>query len=231
MENQERRPAVIRPGSAPWFPHPDDADPDGLVAIGGDLDEERLLLAYDLGLFPWYDSGIPPLWWSPDPRCVLDLETLHVSSSMRRELRRGRYRVSWNRAFGDVMQGCSERAVGTWILPETVEAYTRLHEHGHAHSIEVWHDASLVGGLYGVQRGGLFAAESMFHRETNASKVALIAAVRSLFRTGIMLFDVQLPTAHLRSLGAYCIPRSEYLARLRVARTRVVRLARLALTL
>lgn len=128
------------------------------------------------------------------------------------------FRLSWNQAFRDVMLSCADRNGGTWILPDVLDAYCRLHQEGHAHSIEVWRGADLVGGLYGVQRGGLFAAESMFHRETNASKVALITCVSRLFAAGIRLFDVQFSTAHLVSMGVREIPRKEYLARLRIAR-------------
>ena len=148
----------------------------------------------------------------------MDDDRLHISRSMARELRSGRFRVTCDRAFTEVMRACgSDRSEGTWILPEMIEAYARLHELGHAHSFEVWAGTELVGGLYGVQRGALFAAESMFHRATNASKVALISSVRALFRIGIRLFDVQFLTSHLASLGAYEIPRAEYLARVEMA--------------
>ena len=201
------------------FPDPRDSDEEGLVAVGGDLSVERLLLAYERGIFPWYNEGLPPLWWSPDPRTVIDADQLHVSRSMRRRLRqvvRGEQglALSFNQAFKRVMQECgNERSEGTWILPDMLDAYTRLHELGHAHSFEVWRGHELVGGLYGVQRGALFAAESMFHRETDASKVALIASVRALFAAGIQTFDVQFLTSHLSSLGAREIPRRQYLER------------------
>jgi leucyl/phenylalanyl-tRNA--protein transferase len=191
------------------------ADARGLLAAGGALEPEWLLAAYERGIFPWYDEDMPPLWWSPDPRAVLDPESLRVSRSMRRFCRNTQFKLSFNRAFREVMQACGDtREDGTWILPEMLAAYVRLHELGHAHSIEVWSDDRLVGGLYGVQRGALFAAESMFHRETNASKLALIAAIQALFSRGIALFDVQFLTPHLASLGTYTIRRSEYLARL-----------------
>lgn len=191
------------------------ADARGLVAAGGALAPEWLLTAYERGIFPWYDEDMPPLWWSPDPRAVLDPESLCISRSMRRFCRNTRLSLSFNRAFREVMLACGDaRDDGTWILPEMLEAYVRLHELGHAHSVEVWNGTELVGGLYGVQRGALFAAESMFHRETNASKLALISAVQSLFSRGIALFDVQFLTPHLASLGTYTIRRSEYLTRL-----------------
>jgi len=200
------------------FPDPESADAEGLLAVGGDLSPERLLLAYEQGIFPWYAEGLPPMWWSPDPRAVIDPTTLHVSKSLARELRRGRFEVTANRAFERVMRECgSERDGGTWILPEMIRAYGRLHELGHAASFEVWLGERLVGGLYGVLHGGLFAAESMFHRETNASKVALVAAVRSLFAAGVTLFDVQFTTPHLASLGVYDVPRSVYRERAKSA--------------
>jgi leucyl/phenylalanyl-tRNA--protein transferase len=207
------------------FPDPESSDAEGLLAVGGDLTAERLLLAYECGIFPWYAEGLPPMWWSPDPRAVLDDRALHVSKSLARELRQGRFRVTVNRAFERVMRECgSQRDGGTWILPEMIRAYVRLHEQGHAVSFEVWRDEELAGGLYGVQRGALFAAESMFHRETNGSKVALVAAVRSLFAAGIELFDVQFLTPHLASMGVYEISRAAYLARVRAATARNVAL-------
>jgi len=221
-------PVVLAPGKALAFPDPQSADDDGLVAIGGDLSARRLLLAYESGIFPWYGPGLPPLWWSPDPRAVLDADQLHVSRSLRRGLRRGGFELSWNRAFAAVMRACGdERDTGTWILPEMIQAYAGLHRMGRAHSLEVWTDGELAGGLYGVQCGGLFAAESMFHRRTDASKVALVAAVHSLFARGIELFDVQFLTPHLASLGACEISRSRYLARLHRASPKTVDLGTL----
>ena len=214
MRRRGRRPVLLLPGGPIAFPDPEQADDEGLLAIGGDLSSERLLFAYEHGIFPWYDEGVPPLWWSPNPRAILDPEGLHVSRSLRRVLRSGRFTVSWNRDFEGVMRCCGDRPGGTWILPEMIEAYVRLHRTGHAHSIEVWEGRTLAGGLYGIQRGALFAAESMFHRSTDASKVALVYAVRSLFLAGTRLFDVQLLTSHLASMGAIEVPRSEYLGRL-----------------
>ena len=204
----------LRPRAPLWFPPADSADEDGLVAVGGDLSPERLLLAYDSGIFPWYDQGLPPLWWSPDPRTVVDAAHLHVSKSLARTLRRGRFALTFDRAFAEVVRGCAEgRRGGTWIIPAMRTAYERLHRLGHAHSVEAWDGDALVGGLYGVHRGGLFAAESMFHRATDASKVALVAAVRSMFRAGIEVFDVQMTTPHLAGLGAEEWPRARYLRR------------------
>ena len=219
------RPVLLAPGAPLGFPDPEESDAEGLLAVGGDLTPERLLVAYGNGIFPWYAEGLPPMWWSPDPRAVVDPSSLHVSKSLARELRNARFTVTFDRAFKDVMLECGrEREGGTWILPEMVDAYLRLHELGHARSFEVWFGARLVGGLYGVQRGALFAAESMFHRETNASKVALVAAVRTLFGAGIELFDVQFTTPHLASMGVYDLPRPAYLARVRAAADRSVAL-------
>jgi leucyl/phenylalanyl-tRNA--protein transferase len=208
---------MLLPKSPLSFPDPNDADDEGLLAIGGDLSVPRLLFAYECGIFPWYDEGVPPLWWSPNPRTVIERGGVHVSRSLRRLLRRGDFTVTWNRSFDRVMRECGKREAGTWILPEMIDAYVALHELGHAHSLEVWAGGELVGGLYGVQRGALFAAESMFHRATDASKVALVYATQSLFAAGIELFDVQLTTSHLVSMGAVEIPRGEYLERVRAA--------------
>lgn len=209
-----RPPQILLPGRAPAFPDPNACDARGLVAAGGELSPDWLLSAYAHGIFPWYDEGLPILWWSPDPRTLIDPSSLHVSRSMRRFIRTTSFSLSFNRCFTRVMaEAARERDGGTWILPEMVDAYTRLHALGHAHSVEVWDRGELVGGLYGVQCGALFAAESMFHRATNASKLALIASVESLFDAGIRLFDVQFTTPHLSSLGAFEIPRREYLKR------------------
>lgn len=211
---RRRRPALLLPGGPLGFPHPSTADDDGLLAVGGDLSLPRLLLAYRQGIFPWYDVGLPPLWWSPDPRAIVDPHSLHVSRSLARTLRRAPFTVTLNRDFEAVMRACGERDEGTWIIDDMLTAYAALHRAGHAHSVEVWQGGQLVGGLYGVSVGGLFAAESMFHRVTDASKVALVAAVRGLFAAGVELFDVQFLTPHLGSMGAWELPRDEYLARL-----------------
>ena len=219
---------LLAPNAPPVFPDPRRGDDEGLVAIGGDLSIERLRAAYSNGIFPWYNEGFPMLWWSPNPRAVLPAEDLHVSRSLGRRLRQRDYAVTWNLAFADVIAACgSERKGGTWIVSEMRAAYQQLHHKGHAHSLEVWQGNRLVGGLYGVQCGSLFAAESMFHRVTDASKIAVVAASRSLRRAGVELFDVQFATPHLRSLGVKEISRNDYLDRVALARTRVVDLARL----
>lgn len=212
-----RRPVLILPGGPIAFPNADDADDEGLVAIGGDLSPARLLAAYEQGIFPWYDEGVPPLWWSPNPRAIIEPGGVHVSRSLRRVLKKGVFRVTFDQAFERVMRECGRRDVGTWIIPDMIDAYVELHVRGHAHSFEVWADSELAGGLYGVHRGALFAAESMFHRKTDASKVALACAATSLFVAGIEVFDVQLLTSHLASMGAIEIPRADYLARVRRA--------------
>jgi len=209
-----RRLTFLGPGSPLSFPDPNDSDDEGLLAVGGDLSPARLLFAYESGVFPWYSAGVPPLWWSPNPRALMDRERLHVSRSLRRVLRQQRFEVTFDKAFAEVIAACAaNREGGTWILPEMMLAYTQLHQLGHAHSFEVWHGGQLAGGLYGVRRGALFAAESMFHVVSNASKVALAVSIDTLFRAGIRVFDVQFVTEHLASLGAYEVARGEYLSR------------------
>jgi leucyl/phenylalanyl-tRNA---protein transferase len=218
-----RRLTFLGPGSPLSFPDPNEADDEGLLAVGGDLSPARLLFAYEQGIFPWYSAGVPPLWWSPSPRALMTRERLHVSRSLRKVLRSGRFEVTFDRAFPDVIAACaSNREGGTWILPEMLQAYVQLHQLGHAHSFEVWQDGELTGGLYGVRRGALFAAESMFHIATNASKVALAVAIDTLFRAGTQVFDVQFVTEHLATLGAYQVSRSDYLAEIAGATSRVV---------
>jgi leucyl/phenylalanyl-tRNA--protein transferase len=190
------------------WPDPTQADSDeGLVAVGGDLTAERLISAYAQGIFPWFEH-----------RAILRGEDLHVSRSLRRQMRKGDFALRIDTNFAFVIDGCAERSEGTWITQDMRAAYVHLHELGQAHSFEVWAGELLVGGLYGVQLGGLFAAESMFHRATNASKIAVVAAVSSLFAAGFRLFDVQFQTPHLASLGVTVLPRRDYLAALDGAR-------------
>ncbi|MEQ2009640.1 MAG: leucyl/phenylalanyl-tRNA--protein transferase [Limisphaerales bacterium] len=203
-----------------WFPDPRDAvkrgPHSGLVAVGGDLSVPRLLLAYRSGLFPW--TADPATWWSPDPRGIIELERFHVSRSLSRTLRKGGFEVTFDRAFREVITACAKtRRPGGWITPEFVEAYTELHEAGHAHSVECWEAGKLVGGVYGVAVGGLFAGESMFHRADDASKVALFHLVARLRERGFTLFDTQMVTPVTRSLGATEISRAAYLRRLAAA--------------
>ena len=208
-----RRPARVG-RSRFQFPDPREADADGLLATGGDLEPSTLLAAYRQGVFPWPVDGIDLVWWSPDPRAVLPPHGLHVSRSLARTLRRGRFRVTIDAAFDDVMAGCAERRGeddDTWITPGICKAYAQLHRLGWAHSVEVWEHGALAGGLYGVSVGALFAAESMFHRATDASKVALVALAQHARAVGVQLVDVQMPTPHLTSMGAVTITREKYL--------------------
>ena len=194
------------------------ADESGLVAVGGDLRPEWLLRAYCNGIFPWYALGDPVLWWSPDPRAIFDLDHFHVARRLQRTIRSGRFHVTVNQAFARVIRGCADRPEEeTWITPEMIAAYEELHRLGHAHSVEAWAGEELGGGLYGVAVGGLFAAESMFTRCRDASKVALTFLVERLRERGFRLLDTQMLTGHTASLGAIEIPREEYLRRLRAA--------------
>lgn len=199
------------------FLDPELADDMGLVGIGGDLEPRRLLQAYRQGIFPWYDDEYPVCWWSPDPRAIFELDGFHVSRRLRRTIRSGKFTVTVNESFGDVIRACADRPEGTWIVPDMIVAYETLHDLGHAHSVEVWCQGQLAGGLYGVAVGGLFAGESMFRRQSDASKVALAFTVDRLRRRGFQLFDIQMLTDHTAGLGAIEVPRSAYLGRLRSA--------------
>lgn len=204
------------------FPSPEHAlhDPNGLLAIGGDLRPARLLAAYQRGIFPWFSPGSPVLWWSPDPRAVLDPRQLHISRSMRRFHRHSPFRVTINQAFAEVIKNCALfREEGTWITDDIITAYTTLHELGHAHSVEVWMNDSLAGGMYGVAQGGLFCAESMFSRQTNASKTALLVFCQHFLHYGGQLIDCQILNEHTASLGVSEISRRDYLRQLTTLRT------------
>jgi len=204
-----------------FFPSPSEATPDGLVAVGGDLSPLRLLDAYRHGIFPWpVDEEERMLWWSPDPRAILPLDGFHVSSRLRRTLRSGKFKITSDQAFAQVIASCASgpgREGGTWLTDDMITAYTQLHELGHAHSIEVWHDKKLAGGTYGIAIGGLFAAESMFFRVRDGSKVALANLVAHLNAQGFQLLDVQQWTPHTGRLGVVEISRDEYLLRLAAA--------------
>ncbi len=205
-------------GPALAFPPPDGADPSGLVAVGGDLRPERLLLAYAMGIFPWYGPGQTILWHSPDPRMVLDLDALRVNRSLRKAVARGTYRITFDEAFDRVVVQCAERErpqqSGTWITDEMVDAYIALHHLGFAHSVEAWQGDALVGGLYGVSLGRAFFGESMFSVASNASKVALVALVERLRTRAFHFVDCQVHTELFETLGAVEIPRARFLARL-----------------
>jgi leucyl/phenylalanyl-tRNA--protein transferase len=214
-----RRLHILRTDAGVEFPPVETASPEGLLAVGGDLRPERLLAAYRRGIFPWYSEGQPILWWSPDPRAVLLPERLKISRSLRKTLRAGKFRVTLDARFRDVMLACAAPRPqhpygGTWITPDMIEAYTRLHALGFAHSVEAWQEDELVGGLYGVALGGAFFGESMFARASDASKVAFVHLVHQLVRWGFTLIDCQQYTEHLARFGAREIPRPEFLSRL-----------------
>ncbi len=204
-----------------FFPSADQADDNGLLAVGGDLSPERLMLAYRNGIFPWFDDDDPILWWSPDPRMVLFPASFAVSKSMRNVLNRGLFEVTFNEDFRNVITHCRKAPrkgqTGTWITREIVEAYCALHEKGYAKSGEVWQNGQLVGGLYGIDLGHVFCGESMFSAVSNASKVAFVALVDYLKTNHYKLLDCQLHNDHLASLGCREIPRSDFLQILKSA--------------
>ncbi|PWG62407.1 leucyl/phenylalanyl-tRNA--protein transferase [Sediminicurvatus halobius] len=204
------------------FPPADHAlrEPNGLLAIGGPLSRRRLEGAYRAGVFPWFAEDQPVLWWSPDPRAVLYPDELRVSRSLRKRLRRGDYRVTLDTAFETVIDACAAPradASGTWITPGMRRAYVAMHDDGLAHSVEVWQDGALIGGLYGVALGSAFFGESMFSRAPDGSKIALAWLCAQLCAWGFTIIDCQLPTPHLERLGAVTVPRSRFLAELRSA--------------
>ena len=207
-----------RPPSTPFFPPVETAlrEPNGLLAMGGDLSVERLLEAYRHGIFPWFNPGEPILWWSPDPRMVLVPGEVRVTRSLAKRMRNAGFELRVDTAFADVMRACAaprEGESGTWISPLMVAAYTRLFDAGYAHSVETWHDDVLVGGLYGVAIGRMFYGESMFSREPDASKIALVRLARQLQQWEFGLIDCQMETAHLASLGARTMARAAFAAR------------------
>lgn len=190
-------------------------DPDGLLAVGGDLSPDRLINAYSRGIFPWYNVGQPILWWSPDPRAVLFPRELHVSRSLRRSLKRSRFTFTVNEDFEGVMRACAvtprRDPAGTWITAEMISAYSTLHGTGHAQSVETWLEGELVGGIYGITLGKVFFGESMFSRVTDASKAALVLLVREMLARDYRLLDCQVASSHLRTLGSRDLPRPEFL--------------------
>ena len=201
------------------FPDPESASPEGILAFGGDLRPERLLLAYRSGIFPWYNEGEPIIWYCPNQRMVLFPKELKISKSMGRMMRRNEFTITWNKAFEKVIRCCQKSPrkdqYGTWITYDMMQAYIKLHKMGQAKSVEVWRDQELVGGLYGVDLGSVFCGESMFSRESNTSKLAFIHLVQTLEKENYKLIDCQVYNEHLESLGAREIPRKEFLAYLK----------------
>ena len=195
------------------FPHPSLADEDGLLAVGGDLSIERLLLAYENGIFPWYNEDSPILWYAPLERFVLSPAKIRISKSLQQVLRSNKFQVTIDKDFSSVIKNCAvisrKDQDGTWIVSDMQEAYNRLHKAGYAHSVEVWQGEELVGGLYGVQIGKVFCGESMFSKVSNASKIALVHLAKNF---GLSLIDCQIPSDHLRKMGAELIPQEEYLS-------------------
>lgn len=203
----------------PIFPDPEDADPDGLLAVGGDLSPQRLLTAYSNGIFPWYAEDSPILWWSTNPRLVIVPDEFHVPRSLRRTLNKGAFSFTMDTQFEAVIRACAccprPEQDGTWIVDEMVDAYIALHEVGYAHSVETWQDGELVGGLYGVSLGSVFFGESMFYRVPDASKAAFVVFVEQVKQWGFSLIDCQQTTDHLLRFGARELQRFRFLAMLR----------------
>ncbi len=200
-----------------WFPNPKDASEEGLLAVGGDISEERLLLAYRSGIFPWYEEGQPIMWWSPEPRMVLYPSNFKVSKSLQKTIKSNRFRITYNTRFSEIIKNCSkikrDGQGGTWITQEMQEAYIQLHEKGHAMSVEVWLEDELVGGLYGIDlpKQKVFCGESMFSKISDTSKVGFYYLVEKLKEKNYKLIDCQMYTQHLESLGATEITRKEFL--------------------
>ena len=205
----------------PVFPHPSLADPDGLLAIGGDLTVTRLYNAYSRGIFPWYGHGSPILWWCPEPRLILYPDQLHIPKSLRRIINSCKFRITSDRVFERIIENCARTprpgGAGTWLVPEMIDAYTRLHEAGFAHSFEAWHEGCLAGGIYGVAMGKAFFGESMFYHKPDASKTAMVHLVRFLESRGFYFMDCQQTTSHMLRFGACEIPRNRFLNELDAA--------------
>lgn len=213
-------PAILVSDADPFpDPHLALSDPNGLLAIGGKLTPERVLDAYRHGIFPWYEDDQPVLWWSPDPRAILEFHALKISRSLRKRLQKKDYQVTVNQAFSAVIKACAEPRPGrehTWITSNMQQVYETLHQQGHALSIEVWQGEALIGGLYGVQVGRIFSGESMFSRQRDASKIALVHLCDHCANAGFVCIDCQLPNPHLESMGASLISRQEFLKLLAV---------------
>ncbi len=203
------------------FPDPENAEPEGLLAVGGDLSPQRILLAYRMGIFPWYSLGQPILWWSPDPRLIVEPQSLHISKSLKRTLKSNKFSLRFDEQFQQVIENCAivkrRGQDGTWITKEMLEAYLILYEMGYAHSVETYFDGKLVGGLYGLSLGNAFFGESMFNHQSDASKVALVALVQRLESWESSLIDCQVSTPHLLSMGAREIKRSDFMQKIKIA--------------
>lgn len=200
-----------------WVP-PEYATPEGIVGVGGDLNPATLLKAYSSGVFPWFNEGDPVIWWSPDPRAIIPLDSFHVPKRLAATIRQNKFRITVDTRFEEVIRACGkERGEGTWVTDEMIDGYCELHRKGHAHSLEAWAGDELAGGVYGVAVGGLFAGESMFFRVRDASKVALVSLLTRLRDRGFTLFDTQIINDHTMQFGAIEIPRSIYLKRLKAA--------------
>ena len=201
---------------SPVFPNPNQAatDPDGLLAVGGNLQPDTLLSAYNQGIFPWYNQNDPIMWWSPSERCVIRPQHLHISRSLQKHIAKGQFTMTLDRDFPQVIRACANRENGdeTWITSEMIEAYEHLHQLGHAHSLEVWEGDSLIGGIYGLAIGHVFCGESMFSRGTNGSKIALVYLCQHMIKKGFELLDCQLVNQHLLTMGAESIPRKSFLS-------------------
>jgi len=207
---------ILLDSKNPQFPDPNTAlvEPDGLLAIGGNLAPSTLLSAYRRGIFPWYAESDPLLWWSPSIRCVLDPRDIHISRSLSKQLRQGRYEISTDWAFVEVINHCAQRRdhKGTWITSDMIAAYTALHRQGYAHSIEVWQDDNLIGGIYGLAIGSVFCGESMFSHSANGSKIAMVHLCRHMVERGFILLDCQIVSDHLLSMGAKPMNRVDFLS-------------------
>ncbi|WP_058368212.1 leucyl/phenylalanyl-tRNA--protein transferase [Psychrobacter sp. ENNN9_III] len=222
QNNSHITPEILKSLGRYDFPNPISIDPDGIVAVGGDLAPQTLISAYAQGLFPWFNEDEPIAWWCPDPRCVMVPTDYKSSKSLRKQAGRARWQLTLNQTFDDVIHACSlprnnglPEGEHTWIHEEMIEAYTELHAHGFAHSIEVWDEkGALIGGLYGLKIGSIYFGESMFHRASNASKVAFWGLMRLCEQSNVALVDCQLPNDHLMSLGATTLPRPNFLAQL-----------------
>jgi leucyl/phenylalanyl-tRNA---protein transferase len=202
------------------FPPVERADPSGILAVGGDLSTERLLKAYSSGIFPWFSEGDPLIWWSPDPRYILEPGEVHIPASLKRVLNKGTFRITYDTAFAEVMERCSlprKGQSGTWITSDMKEAYCRLHAEGWAHSVEAWKDETLAGGLYGVSLGSVFFGESMFTTVPDASKAAFATLCHRLHELEFGFIDCQVQTDHLRRFGAHPVPRKEFIMLLKKA--------------